>query len=284
MNTIVIVGLGLIGGSVALALSATEKYTVLGIEIDPHTAAQAVSRGAVKACGGADLLEQADVVVMALSPQGTVRFLQQHIARIPRGALVTDVCGIKRDVVAQCEPLCAAHGLRFVGGHPMAGKEHNGFDNACADLFCRASYLIAATDHSDATAVEQVKTLANDLGCRQTVMTTPADHDAIIAFTSQLPHVLAGAYVKSDRCARQQGFTGGSYQDVSRVATVDENLWTDLFLGNRDNLIQEINDLIAHLTTYRDALVEGDTAALSDAIRQGREIKQIQNQKGADSV
>ena len=284
MNTIVIVGLGLIGGSVALALSATEKYTVLGIDIDPETVTQAVSCGAVSACGGVELLEQADAVVMALSPQGTIRFLQEHVARIPQGALVTDVCGIKRDVVTACEPLCAAHGLRFVGGHPMAGKEHNGFVNACADLFHRASYLIAATDDSDPAAVEQVKTLAADLGCRQTVMTTPAEHDAIIAFTSQLPHVLAGAYVKSERCARQHGFTGGSYQDVSRVATVDEHLWTKLFLGNRDNLIQEIDDLIAHLTAYRDALANEDAAALADAIREGREIKQFQNQKGATSL
>lgn len=279
MNTIVIVGLGLIGGSVALSLSSTGKYTVLGIDTNPTTAKQAVERGAVSVCGGAELLEQADVVVIALSPQSTIRFLQQHIARIPKGAVVTDVCGIKRAVVSECEPLCEAHDVRFVGGHPMAGKERNGFENACADLFCRASYLIAVTEHSDPIAVEQVKTIAHDLGCRQTVMTTPDEHDAVIAFTSQLPHVLAGAYVKSERCTRQQGFTGGSYQDVSRVATVDENLWCDLFLGNRDNLIQEITDLIAHLDTYRTALEREDAATLSTVIRQGRELKQAQLNK-----
>ncbi len=279
MNTIVVVGLGLIGGSMALALSATGKYTVLGIDTDPDTATQAVSRGAVTQCGDVSLLGLADVVVMALSPRGTVAFLQQYASLIQPNALVTDVCGIKRDVVSACEPICAQHGLRFVGGHPMAGKEHNGFVNADANLFVCASYLIAATDRSDPRAIEQVKTLATDIGCRQTVMTTPEDHDQIIAFTSQLPHVLAGAYVKSARCARQQGFTGGSYQDVSRVATVDEQLWTDLFLGNRDNLITEIDDLIAHLTAYRAALADQNAAALSDVIRKGREIKQTQNNK-----
>lgn len=279
MKTIVVVGLGLIGGSVALALSATGQYEVLGIETDPHTVTAALEKGAVKRCGDVALLGEADMVLMALSPRSTIRFLQQNVARIKKGALVTDVCGVKTPVVAAVEPLCIENGLRFVGGHPMAGKEKSGFANADGALFCRASYLIATTEHSDPAAIEQVKQLAADLGCRQTVMTTPKDHDEIIAFTSQLPHVLAGAYVKSARCERQQGFTGGSYQDVSRVATVDENLWTDLFLLNKENLLTEIDDLIAHLTNYRTALADDNAAALSDTIRLGREIKQTQNGK-----
>lgn len=279
MKTIVVVGLGLIGGSVALALSATGKYEVLGIETDAVTVSAALEKGAVKRCGDATLLGEADAVIMALSPRGTVAFLKQHIALIKKGALVTDVCGVKTPVVEAVEPLCLANGLRFVGGHPMAGKERSGFVNADRTLFCRASYLIATTPHSDPVAVEQVKTLAADLGCRGVVMTTPRDHDEIIAFTSQLPHVLAGAYVKSARCERQHGFTGGSYQDVSRVATVDENLWTDLFLLNKENLLTEIDDLIAHLSAYRAALAADDAAVLKDTIRLGREIKQIQNGK-----
>lgn len=279
MKTIVVVGLGLIGGSVALALSATGKYEVLGIETDGDTVTAALEKGAVKRCGDATLLGEADAVIMALSPRGTIRFLQQNAAYIKQGALVTDVCGVKMPVVDVVEPLCAQNGLRFVGGHPMAGKEKSGFANADGNLFCRASYLIAPTEHSDPTAVEQVKQLAADLGCRQTVMTTPKDHDEIIAFTSQLPHVLAGAYVKSARCERQHGFTGGSYQDVSRVATVDETLWTDLFLLNKENLLTEIDDLIAHLSAYRVALADDNAAALSDTIRLGREIKQTQNGK-----
>lgn len=278
-QTVVVVGLGLIGGSVALALSATGRYEVLGIERDADTVRAALEKGAVTRCGDATLLGEADMVILALSPRGSVAFLREHIAQIQKGALVTDVCGVKTPVVAAAEPLCLANGLRFVGGHPMAGKERNGFVNADGALFQRANYLIATTPNSDPAAVEQVKTLAADLGCRNVVMTTPRDHDEIIAFTSQLPHVLAGAYVKSARCDRQHGFTGGSYQDVSRVATVDENLWTDLFLLNKEHLLTEIDDLIDHLTAYRTAIAADDTDALMDTIRRGREIKQIQNRK-----
>lgn len=281
MQNIAIVGLGLIGGSMALALRRRQKntaYYLLGIDADPEVLQAALEKGAVHEAGGPDLLEKADVVILALPPETAVAFLKAHIHRMKKGALVTDVCGVKRAVVEACTPLCREHGLDYIGGHPMAGKERNGFANADEELFAGASYILTPTADTPDVAVETMKAIAEALGCTRMTVTTPGIHDRMIAFTSQLPHVLAGAYVKSPCCPRHQGFSAGSYRDVSRVATVDEKLWSQLFLLNADDLTAEIDTLIAHLQDYRKALAEGDKEKLEAAIRHGREIKENESQ------
>lgn len=274
IKTIAVAGFGLIGGSLGKAITARTDYTVLAIDRDRTVLSAAVESGAAKRGGGAELLCQADMLVLAMTPAGSVHFLREHAEKLPAGALVTDVCGIKRGVVRDCEEICAAHGLNFLGGHPMAGKEHSGFENATSELFLNASYILTPTENTESAAIEFMEDLTVQIGCRGVTITTPAHHDRMIAFTSQLPHVLAGAYVKSDSAPDHKGYSAGSFRDVSRVATVDEGLWHQLFIENGDLLCAEIDSLIEHLAQYRDAIAAKDKDAVSALIREGRRIKE----------
>lgn len=269
-HTIAIVGLGLIGGSMALALRRRTPHRLLGIDCNPAVCEAALRQGAVDEAGGPALLTQADTVILALAPQHLLDFLPAHITIIPKGAVISDVCGVKRAIVESCAPLCAENGLFFVGGHPMAGKEHSGFGNADADLFVGANYILTPTDSTEPMARERMEELAIAMGCTHLTVTSPQEHDRIIAFTSQLPHVLAGAYVTSPACPDYRGFSAGSYRDVSRVATVDEELWSRLFLLNGEALCGEIDGLIARLQTYRDTIAADDRPALEQILRAGR--------------
>ena len=271
--TIAIAGLGLIGGSMALALRR-RGCRILGIDRDPSVLRAALERGAADEAGGPELLREAELLVLALSPETAMAFLRENRSLLLPGTVVTDVCGVKRAVVEVCSPLCREAGLHFIGGHPMAGKEHSGFDNADADLFQGASYILTPEEDTSPAAIALLRELAAALGCGRITVTTPDDHDRLIAFTSQLPHVLAGAYVKSPACLEHEGYSAGSYRDVSRVATVDEKLWSELFLLNAAHLTQEIDGLIRNLSACRDAVAAGDRPRLEEVLRRGRAIKE----------
>ncbi|HIW73131.1 MAG TPA: prephenate dehydrogenase [Firmicutes bacterium] len=268
-QTIAIAGLGLIGGSLALALKANTACTVIGIDRRQEVQEAALAAGAVDRTGAA-ALPAAELLILALPPAAAAPFLREHAPSLKKGTLVTDVCGVKRAVVAACEPLCREHGLVFLGGHPMAGKETSGFESADAALFRGASYILTPAPDTPVWAEERMRELAAALGCARVTVSTPEEHDRMIAFTSQLPHVLAGAYVKSPCCPKHAGFSAGSYRDVSRVAAVDEKLWTQLFLLNADELCREIDTLIGHLHACRDAVASGDPARLEPVLREGR--------------
>ena len=272
--TIAIVGLGLIGGSMAMALHQQTPHTVLGLDSDPHTLMAALKKNAVHRAGGTELLTDANVVVLALPPEATITFVKEHRHDMRAGTIVTDVCGVKRTIVEACASLCQESGLHFVGGHPMAGKEKGGFAHADASLFIGASYILTPSAGTPDTVVEVIREMATSLGCAKLTVTSPENHDRMIAFTSQLPHVLAGAYVKSPCCPDHDGFSAGSYRDVSRVAAVDEAMWSQLFLMNADNLCGEIDTLIANLQTYRDTVTSGNAEQVQTVIREGREIKE----------
>lgn len=269
-KTIAIVGLGLIGGSMALALRRRTDHHIIGIARNPAVCEAALRQDAIHEVGQPRDLERADVVLLALPPEPTRQYLRDNASHITAGTVVSDVCGVKQAIVAVCEELCAARSAHFVGGHPMAGKEHSGFGNADADLFVGASYILTPTDNTDATALACMQELARQMGCARLTVTTPQQHDRIIAFTSQLPHVLAGAYVTSPTCPLYRGFSAGSYRDVSRVATVDENLWSRLFLLNGEALCGEIDGLIDRLQQYRDAIAADDEERLKQILTEGR--------------
>ena len=269
-KTVAIVGLGLIGGSIALSLRRRTNHRLLGIEQNAAVADAALSQSAIDAIGGPERLAEADVVILALPPDIALSFLEQHAVHLTANTVVSDVCGVKRAIVDRCEAICAARGAHFVGGHPMAGKEHSGFGNADGDLFVGASYILTPTEHTHPDALSCMQDLAMSMGCARVTVTDPDKHDRVIAFTSQLPHVLAGAYVMSPSCPDYRGFSAGSYRDVSRVATVDEHLWSRLFLLNGDALCDEIDGLIARLTAYRDAISDGDENKLKTILAKGR--------------
>ena len=273
-KTIAIVGLGLIGGSMALALRRSSRYILYGLDSDPVTLMNALKRSAVDKAGGAELLAHADLVILALPPEAALAFLRDNAAAIKPGAVVTDVCGVKQAIVEPAAALCEAAGLTFIGGHPMAGKEKGGFDNAAAARVAGGGYIRPPPPAAPAARGAGMKELAAQLGCARMTVTTPAHHDRMIAFTSQLPHVLAGAYVKSPCCLYHAGFSAGSYRDVSRVASVDETLWAQLFLLNQTALCAEIDGLMERLQACRDAVAAGDRQALTALLREGRERKE----------
>lgn len=271
---VAIIGLGLIGGSIAKTLKKNSDWFVSGFDISKETLDDALKCGAIDSVWNGEEPLDADITVLCAQPTASVEFLRSYIGLLKKGSVVTDVCGVKEWVVESCGKICEESGLFFIGGHPMAGKERSGFKNSDENLFNRASYILTPIDSTDENAFKVAKLYVETLKCAKLTVTDPKTHDRLIAFTSQLPHVIAGAYVKSPSCLDRKGFSAGSFKDVSRVATVDERLWTELFMKNKNMLLNEIDGLIEHLTAYRNAISDGDEAALSEIIRKGRIIKE----------
>ncbi len=272
-GTIVIAGLGVMGGSVAMALQKAAPVQVVGLDKDPAVVMQALKRRAIDEVCNDELIAQADMLVLALPPRAAVEVLTELAPKMKSDAIVTDLCGVKRFIVQECTPICEANGLHFVGAHPMAGKEKGGFAQADAALFHGASFIITPADDTPDEVLDAMYDLAKALGCTRMTVTTPEEHDRMIAFTSQLPHVLAGAYVQSPCSARHEGFSAGSYRDVSRVAPVDEVLWSELFAHNSDLLENELEQLIARLEEFRKAIENKDEAHMMRMIKEGRLCK-----------
>ena len=272
-GTVVVAGLGLMGGSLAMALQKAAPVRVVGLDNDPAVLMQALKRHAIDEVCSEELLGEADLLVLALPPRVAVQVLSEVAPKMKKGAIVTDLCGVKRFVVQECTPICEEHGLHFIGAHPMAGKEKSGFANADAALFHGASFIITPGDNTPEHVLDAMHGLAKALGCTRLTVTTPEEHDRMIAFTSQLPHVLAGAYVQSPCSARHEGFSAGSYRDVSRVATVDDVLWSELFAENSDLLENELEHLIARLEEFRKAIEDKDEPHMKRMIKEGRLCK-----------
>lgn len=270
---ITIVGLGLIGGSLAKACTEYTEHHVTGIDTNSEVTAKALQTGAIHAIGSADSLKQTDILYLCLYPQDAVRFVENHLEYLKPGCIVTDTSGIKTMLCKELTALAKVNNFTFLGSHPMAGKEKNGFDASEACLFNGASYIIVPCD-APPLAVDTIKQLAMELGFGSIRVTTAAEHDKMIAFTSQLPHVLACAYVMSPLCPNHKGFSAGSYRDVSRVARINEVLWTELFLENRQPLVDELDTLLLNITNLRNAVANSDKQELERLLKQGREIKE----------
>ncbi|HHW46907.1 MAG TPA: prephenate dehydrogenase [Clostridiales bacterium] len=278
VENIAIVGLGLIGGSIAKALKQNTGYNVLGLDIDPLVCDDAKKDGAVDRIIKPENLSEADLVVLCLAPETAYVFLKDYLKYIKKSAILTDVCGVKRWVVEKFGSMCQ-NGPVFVGGHPMAGKEKGGYANSDPLLFINASYIITPVESTPTYAVDVVKEFALNIGCKKVTIATPDHHDRMIAFTSQLPHVLAGAYIKSPVSRQHEGYSAGSYCDVSRVAALDEYLWSDLLLKNSDYLSKEIDILINNLSSYRAAISSGNREELISILREGRVLKEEDNKE-----
>ena len=270
---IAIAGLGIIGGSYCKALKAYTNHTVIGINRNPAVAQKALDCGAIDAIGAPEDLRRADMLILCMYPQACVEFLRQNGQYIRADAIVTDAAGIKRAVCPQIVALAQQFGFTYVGSHPMAGKEKNGFDVSDADLFMGASFLIVPCG-APQEAVGRLSKLALAIGFGTVKITTPEEHDRMIAFTSQLPHVLACAYVLSPSCPNHNGFSAGSYRDVSRVANINAKLWSELFLENKEPLVEELQELNKNLTALYEAIKAEDKDALYALLEKGHQVKQ----------
>ncbi len=271
---IAVIGLGLIGGSIAKAIKKETPHTVLGTDVNPQVLYKAKLLDAIDGELTEERLGICDMVIVATWPKAAVAYVQAQADRIMKGALVMDVSGVKREI---CEPLwqlAQQKGFLFVGGHPMAGIAFSGFDHATASLFEGASMILTPPPGADIALLDRLKRFWRSLGFGRVVITTPEKHDQVIACTSQLAHVVSSAYVKSPTALAYQGFSAGSFRDMTRVAKLDENLWTELFLCNREPLLLELDVLLHNLTAYREALAAQDQETLRGLLRQGREIKE----------
>ena len=271
--TIAIAGLGIIGGSYCKALKAYTKHTVIGVNRSPAVAQKALACGAIDQIGTPEDLRSADIVIVSMYPQACVEFLRQNGQYIRPDAIVTDAAGVKRAICPQMVALAQQFGYTYVGSHPMAGKEKNGFDVSDADLFMGASFLMVPCG-APHEAVGTLSKLALDIGFGTVKITTPEEHDRMIAFTSQLPHVLACAYVLSSSCPNHNGFSAGSYRDVSRVANINAKLWSELFLENKEPLVEELQELNQNLTALFEAIKAEDKDALYALLEKGHQVKQ----------
>ncbi len=270
---IAVIGLGIIGGSFCKAIKKYTDHYVIGINRTPQTAQKALKAGAIDEIGSPQSLEKVDLVILCMYPQADIDFVEKYGDFIKKGAVVTDTSGIKRAICPRMTELAEKFGFVFVGSHPMAGKEKNGFDVSDADLYKGASFIITPCG-AEQKYVDFLAEFAASIGFGTIKITTPEMHDRMIAFTSQLPHVLACSYVLSPCCPNHNGFSAGSYRDVSRVANINSKLWSELFLENREPLIAELDILIENITRIIDAIKADDKEALTELLEQGHRVKE----------
>ena len=263
-----IIGIGLIGGSFAKA-AAQAGHTVLVWNRTRETAERAVADGVAQAVLEDDI-GACDVIVVALPPNAVVPWIDAHQATFRQGAVVVDATGVKGTICAALEKYAFQDRWTFVGGHPMAGKETSGWANASADLFRNASMILTPYPSCGRGPLDRLEAFFTGLGFGRVVFTTPQHHDRMIALTSQLAHVVSSAYIQDPLAQDHVGYSAGSFADMTRVARLDPDIWTDLFLSNRDALLVTLEGLIARLDGYRAVLAARDADALRALLAAGR--------------
>ena len=263
---IVVYGLGIIGASVAASLKKAGHF-VLGRNRSREPVAYALEHDMID--GEALSYEGADVVFLALPPRVVMRELEE--GAFPEGCIVADICGVKQPIESVVYKTALPRRYRYVGTHPMAGKETSGIRSASDALFCGANFVITHAAQTDGAALSVMRSLAADMGFGRIIECTAGEHDRMIALTSQLAHVVSNAYVTSPLTENCVGFTGGSFQDMTRVAPVDENVWAELYMLNRENLLGEIDRITDRLNKFRAVLAAGDEASLRTLQREGKE-------------
>ncbi|HAQ63409.1 MAG TPA: prephenate dehydrogenase/arogenate dehydrogenase family protein [Ruminococcaceae bacterium] len=269
-----VVGLGLIGGSLAKAIKYNTENTVLGYDIDLNVLLKAKLLGAVDGELKEDKIPECDMIITGLYPQSTKDFINANAAKFKKGAIVVDTCGVKGYVCEDMWKTAKENGFVFIGAHPMAGLHYSGFEHSQVTLFNNASMVLVPSKDVNINDLEKVKKLFLSIGFTDIQLTTPEKHDKLIAFTSQLAHVVSNAYVKSPTAKEHKGFSAGSYKDLTRVAKLNETMWTELFLENDEYLIKEIDGIIENLQQYSAALKARDEKALRQLLKDGRECKE----------
>lgn len=266
---IVIVGLGVIGGSFAKSLHRLGGHTVYGVDRDPETLRKATQAGLIGAgsTDAGEFLPLADLTVLCIYPDAVRPFLEQYGGLVRAGSVITDTAGVKQQILRSAGELFPPQ-ADFILGHPMAGREKRGFDFASAEVFDGANYILTPLEQNRPENLDMVERLVLEMGFGRVMRISPAEHDQLIAFTSQLPHALAVALINSDEEGRDTGcFIGDSYRDLTRIANINENLWSELFLINRENLLESIENFEAQLDIIKEALRCGDSARLQERFR-----------------
>ncbi len=272
--TVGVVGLGLIGGSLAKAIKYNTDNTVIGYDIDENVILKAKLLGAIDDEMTEQKIPECDIIITGLYPEATKKYITENAKKFKKGAIVLDTCGVKTYVCEDMYRIAKENGFTFVGAHPMAGLHLSGFEHSKVTMFSNASMLLVPSPNTGINELDTVRKLFSKIGFTNIQNTTPEEHDRIIAFTSQLAHVVSNAYVKSPSAKLHKGFSAGSYRDLTRVAKLNEVMWTELFLENRENLAFEVDTIIENLKQYSKALKENDAGMLEKLLRDGRICKE----------
>ena len=263
-----IIGLGLIGGSMAKTVRARSECDIYGYDADPGVVERAISEGVLSGSleGRYDVV---DILIVALYPKDVVNIILKTAPKLSKGCIVIDCTGVKQAVCRGVSEKLSAMGLRFIGGHPMAGKEVAGYANSDDELFAGASMILCRDAFTDEAAMTEAEGFFRSVGF-SVKKTTPEEHDCVIAYTSQLAHVVSSSYIKSRTLDKRYGFSAGSFKDMTRVAKLNEEMWADLFLANSSELVSQIDELAMHLMEYGNAIDSGDRDRLVALLRDGR--------------
>jgi len=271
---VAVVGIGLMGGSVLKALKTDPDRPALvaALDIDPEVLRQVkeAELADIATASPEEALKDADLVVLALYPKRAIAFVDAFAEYLKPGAVVTDICGVKREIAANIIPLLPQD-VSFVGGHPMAGREHKGFACSVPDLFLGCKYIITG---GDPQAVSMVEAFADILGAGKVVLASPDNHDEMIAYTSQLPHVLSVAYMLTAGERGVEDFSAGSFRDLTRVAMINDEMWSELFLENKDKLMAEIETLKQGLETFENLLAEDNRDEMQSKMRKAAAMRE----------
>ncbi len=272
--TVGIVGLGLIGGSIAKAYKADkEDHKVLAFDIDKVMLDYAIMTETVDEVLSNKNINECDVVFVCLYPEASAQYLENMAEYIAKNTTVIDCCGTKRKICEIGFALAESFGFTFVGGHPMAGTHNSGFKFSREDMFVGAPMVVVPPRFDDIALLDRVKKLLAPMKLGSMAVTTAERHDQMIAFTSQMAHIVSNAYIKSPEAKNHKGFSAGSYKDLTRVAWLNPTMWAELFLENKDNVLGELDTLIENLQFYKIALENDDKKALTQLLDEGRRIK-----------
>ena len=272
---ICIVGLGLIGGSFARAISTRTGNTVFGFDASPSACGKALAEGAISGIATDKDIAKCDIIIIALYPKATVEFAEKNINLFKENAIILDTCGVKGFVCEKISALAKGKNITFIGGHPMAGIEKSGFENSFASLFDGASMILCPSEDTDKGAIDTLSSLCTECGFDRITISTPDHHDKVIAFTSQLAHLVSSAYVFGEYATEHSGFSAGSYKDMTRVARLNADMWTELFFENKENLSAVCGELIANLEKFKVALDENDRDKIHSMLSDGNKRKII---------
>lgn len=268
--TVGIVGLGLIGGSLAKAYHRDPSVTVLGCARTRTTVDFALLAGDIDDILTPERLTECDLVLIATYPEASMQYLEDHAASFSKTGIVMDCVGTKEKICDLGFRLANEHGFTFVGGHPMAGTHNSGLKYARKTLFDGAPMVIVPPVFDDMAFLSRIKNLLAPVGFGRLSVTTAKQHDEMIAFTSQMCHIVSNAYIKSPTAGRHKGFSAGSYRDLTRVAWLNADMWAELFLENRTNILFELDTLLDNLHQYRDAVADNDFTTLRDLLQEGK--------------
>lgn len=263
---ILIVGLGVIGGGYAMALKEAGYKDIYGVDINKETLKKAKNMNIIKEgfLSEEKIIGEADLIVLAIYPNLVKNFIMRNRNKFKKGALITDVTGIKQLFINEIVEILPEN-IDFVFAHPMAGREKKGIDYATNEVFKGANFLIVETERNKEENIRKIEELALEMGFEHIKRTTPTFHDEMISFTSQLPHVLAVSLINSDIEGRNTGqFIGDSYRDLTRIANMNEKLWSLLFLGNKENLLTSMNNFEREFDKIKKCIEENDEKGLQE--------------------